>query len=163
MPVALAPAPYGIRGAREVEHTGMAPSLHVELPAKLEQVPSARRAIGEICDELRLVGTLPGDIRLAVSEAAADCVLHTAAGSAADATIAVSATVEHGSLEVIVEDFVGGLVRGPIGGGARGSRMQVVRRLADWSDISSSPSRGLRIAMRFALPAPGEAALQRAA
>lgn len=163
MPAALAAAPRRIRGARDVAHNGMTPSLHVELPARLEHVPSARRAIGEICDQLQLAGTLSCDIRLAVSEAAADCVLHTAAGSAADATIAVSASVEHGSLEVVVEDFVGGLVRGPIGGGGRGSRMQVVRRLADWSDVSSSPSRGLRIAMRFALPAPAEVTLQQAA
>ena len=145
----------------------MTPSLKVELPARLEHLPRARQAIGDVCDELRLVGPLAGDIRLAVSEAAADCVLHTAAGGRPQATFALSARVEHGALEIVVEDFVGGLVRGPIGGGGRGSRMRVVRSLADWSDVASSPSRGLRIAMRiamrFALPSERDATLPRAA
>jgi hypothetical protein len=141
----------------------MTPSLDLELPARLEHLPSARQAIARVCDQLRLAGLLAGDIRPAVSEAAADCVLHTAAGGHREATIALSARVDGGTLEVVVEDFVGGLVRGPIGGGGRGSRMRVVRSLADWSDVASSPSRGLRIAMRFALPEQGEATLPRAA
>jgi hypothetical protein len=152
-----------VRALRTVGQRHMPPSLNVELPARLAHLPSARQAIDGVCEQLRLAGPLSGDIRLAVSEAATDCVLHTAAGGGSQATIAVSARVEDGSLEIVVEDFVGGLVRGPIGGGGRGSRMQVVRRLADWTDVASSPSRGLRIAMRFALPEHGDAPLERAA
>ncbi len=133
----------------------MSATLHLALPARAEEVGSARAAIGEFCDRLGLTGDLPCDIRLAVSEAATGCVLHSTsgAGGASDATFVVDASVQDGSLEVVVSDFVTGLVRGPIRGGGRGLGMQIVRRLADWTDLSSGPSTGLRVAMRFALPA----------
>ena len=85
------------------------------------------------------------------------CVLHSASGARAAATIALDASVEGDSLEVVVCDSVAGLVRGPIRGGGRGLGMQIVRQLADWTDLSSSPSRGLRVVMRFALPAVASA------
>jgi anti-sigma regulatory factor (Ser/Thr protein kinase) len=132
----------------------MSATLHLALPARAEEVGSARAAIGEFCDRLGLTGDLPCDIRLAVSEAATGCVLHSTSGGRDDATFVVDASVQDGSLEVVVSDFVTGLVRGPIRGGGRGLGMQIVRRLADWTDLSSGPSTGLRVAMRFALPAP---------
>jgi anti-sigma regulatory factor (Ser/Thr protein kinase) len=131
----------------------MTATLHLALPARAEEVGSARAAIGEFCDRLGLTGDLPCDIRLAVSEAATGCVLHSASGDEPDATFVVDASVEAGSLEVVVSDFVTGIVRGPIRGGGRGLGMQLVRHLADWTDLSSGPSTGLRVAMRFALPA----------
>jgi anti-sigma regulatory factor (Ser/Thr protein kinase) len=131
--------------------------LHLALPAQAEQVASARAAIGDLCDQLGLVGDLPNDIRLAVSEAATGCVLHSASGSEPNATFVVDASVQDGSLEVVVSDFVTGLVRGPIRGGSRGLGMQIVRYLADWTDFASGPSTGLRVAMRFALPAVASA------
>jgi anti-sigma regulatory factor (Ser/Thr protein kinase) len=136
----------------------MAAMLHLALPAHAHQVASARAAIGEVCDRLGLEGGLSDDIRLAVSEAATGCVLHSASGSEPAATFVVDAAVEGDSLEVVVRDFVAGLVRGPIRGGGRGLGMQLVRHLADWSDLSSSPSRGMRVEMHFALPAATMAA-----
>ena len=141
----------------------MAALLHLALPAQADQVSNARAAIGELCDRLGLEGALSDDIRLAVSEAATGCVLHSASGGAPDATFVVDASVADDSLEVVVCDFVAGLVRGPIRGGGRGLGMQIVRHLADWTDLSSSPSSGMRVAMRFALPAPVTAAVPVAA
>jgi anti-sigma regulatory factor (Ser/Thr protein kinase) len=137
--------------------------LHLTLPAQAGQIPYARAAIGEVCDRLGLEGSLPDDIRLAVSEAASGCVQHSAAGEAADAVFDLAAGTDGDALEVVVRDFVGGLVRGPIRGGSRGLGMQLVRHLADWTDVSSSPSRGLRVAMRFSLPAGSAAAAALAA
>jgi anti-sigma regulatory factor (Ser/Thr protein kinase) len=131
--------------------------LHLALPARAEQVASARAAIGELCDRLGLAADLTDDIRLAVSEAATGCVFHSASGEP-DATFVVDASVQGNALEVVVSDFVGGLVRGPIRGGGRGLGMQLVRHLADWTDLSSGPSTGLRVAMRFALPVTASAA-----
>jgi anti-sigma regulatory factor (Ser/Thr protein kinase) len=131
----------------------MTAMLHLALPAQADQVANARAAIGEVCDCLGLEGDLLADIRLAVSEAATGCILHSASGSAPAAMIGLDASVEGDSLEVVVCDSVAGLVRGPIRGGGRGLGMQIVRQLADWTDLSSSPSRGLCVVMRFVLPA----------
>jgi hypothetical protein len=142
----------------------MTPSLDLELPARLEHLPSARQAIAGVCASCASPARSPGTSGWPCRRRrpTACCTPPPAAGRP-EATIALSARVDGGMLEVVVADFVGGLVRGSIGGGGRGSRMRVVRSLADWSDIASSPSRGLRIAMRFALPEQGEATLPRAA
>jgi anti-sigma regulatory factor (Ser/Thr protein kinase) len=124
------------------------PSLKLLLPAIPENLATARRAIAGLCDELEIRGEPAEDIRLAVSEACAACVEHSRSCER-DARLAVDANVDEDSLLVVVRDFAGGLVRGPLRGGNRGLGMTLVKHLAERTEVSSLASGGLRIAMRF--------------
>jgi serine/threonine-protein kinase RsbW len=129
----------------------MSPTLTLTLPAVPEQVPVARRAIGRLCDRLGIAGERADDIRLAVSEASSNCVLHSAADGAADSLFTIEASVQGESLLVSVRDFRGGLVRGPIRGGGLGLGTQIIKHLSQHTDIASRPGGGMRVAMRFAV------------
>ena len=127
----------------------MSPTLDLTLPALPEQIPVARRAIGGLCELLGIAGERADDIRLAVSEASTNCVLHSAAGGAADSVFTIEAGVDGGSLSV--RDLGGGLVRGPILGGGQGLGTQLIKHLAQRTDIASRADGGMRVAMRFPL------------
>jgi anti-sigma regulatory factor (Ser/Thr protein kinase) len=127
----------------------MPPSLNLLLPAVPANVATARRAIGGLCEHLDIHGQAAGDICLAVSEACTACVEHSR-GVEGQTTLAIDASVEGDALLVVVRDFAGGLVRGPIRGGNRGLGMRLVRRLAQQTDVSSLSGGGLRVAMSFA-------------
>ena len=129
----------------------MSPTLDITLPALPEQIPVARKAISGLCDLLGIAGERADDIRLAVSEASTNCVLHSAAGGAADSVFTIEAHVVGGSLLVSVRDFDGGLVRGPIRGGGQGLGTQLIKHLSQRTDIASRPDGGMRVAMRFPL------------
>jgi anti-sigma regulatory factor (Ser/Thr protein kinase) len=119
------------------------------MPAVPENVATARRAITGLCDHLEIHGEVADDIRLAVTEACAACIEHSR-GADGGARFALDANVEGESLLVVVRDFAGGLVRGPIRGGNRGVRMGLVKRLAERTDVSSLATGGLRVTMHFA-------------
>lgn len=127
----------------------MPPTLNLLLPAAPANVATARRAISGLCDHLEIHGEAAEDIRLAVTEACAACVEHSR-GAEGIATLAIDANLDGDSLLVVVRDFAGGLVRGPIRGGNRGLSLRLVTRLAERTDVSSLTSGGLRVAMRFA-------------
>jgi anti-sigma regulatory factor (Ser/Thr protein kinase) len=124
------------------------PTLNLLMPAIPENAATARRAITGLCDQLDIHGEAADDIRLAVTEACAACIEHSR-GVEGDARFALDANVEGDSLLVVVRDFAGGLVRGPIRGGGRGLGMGLVKHLAERTDVSSPATGGLRVAMRF--------------
>ena len=126
----------------------MPPTLNLLLPAVPANVATARRAISGLCEQLDIHGEAAGDIRLAVSEACAACVEHSR-GAESHPRLAIDATVEGDALHVVVRDFAGGLVRGPIRGGNRGLGMRLVTHLAQHTDVSSLSGGGLRVAMSF--------------
>jgi anti-sigma regulatory factor (Ser/Thr protein kinase) len=125
------------------------PALNLLLPAVPENVATARRAMSGLCDHLQIRGEAADDIRLAVSEACAACIEHSR-GAEGHGTLAIDANLEGNSLLVVVRDFAGGLVRGPIRGGNRGLGLRLVSHLAERTDIASLVTGGLRLEMRFA-------------
>ena len=126
-------------------------TLNLTLPAVPDQVPVARRAIGGLCDRLGVARDRADDIRLAVSEASSNCVLHSAAGGETDPLFTIEAFVEGDALLVSVSDFGGGLVRRPIRGGGAGLGTRLIKHLSQRTDIASRPGGGMRVAMRFPL------------
>jgi serine/threonine-protein kinase RsbW len=82
--------------------------LRIELPAVPEKVPSARRAITRLCENAGIEDELTGQIRLAVTEACTNCVLHAYDGDGAD-TFALEARVEDDVLVVVVRDAGAGI------------------------------------------------------
>ena len=136
---------------------GMRARLRVELPAVAEKVPSARGAITQLCDHLELADELTGQIRLAVTEACTNCVLHAYDGAAdgggaagLGATFALEARVDDGALVVVVRDAGAGIARRSAHAGL-GLGLRLIRQAASGVDITSRPGRGTRVAMRFAI------------
>jgi serine/threonine-protein kinase RsbW len=130
----------------------MCARLRIELEAVPETVPSARGAITRLCEHLELEDELAGNIRLAVTEACSNCVLHAYdSHDAASATFALEARVEDDALLVVVRDSGVGLRSDRPSKAGLGLGLRLMREAASSVDISSRPGRGTRVAMRFAL------------
>ena len=131
--------------------TSVAPSLSLALPAVPAGVPSARNAISELCDELEIDGERADDIRLAVTEACANCVRHSHTPEARRPTFVLDAHVEDRALVVVVRDFGGGLQRAAPETRGLGLGLDLIDRLADSAQVSSRPGGGVRMTMRFTM------------
>lgn len=132
----------------------MSARLRIELPARPEEVPSARGAITRLCEHLELGDELAGQIRLAVTEACTNCVLHAydaAPGGIPASTFALEARVEDDALVVVVRDAGAGISRRRSARAGLGLGLRLISQAASGVDITSRPGRGTRIAMRFAL------------
>jgi anti-sigma regulatory factor (Ser/Thr protein kinase) len=128
------------------------PRLSLVLPATPEGVPQARTAVTELCERLGLEREQADDIRLAVTEACTNCVLHSQGDGPGDATFVLDASVNRDELVIVVRDFGGGLLRAPVGSGGLGLGMQLIDQLSESSQFSSRPGGGTRVAMRFNVP-----------
>jgi anti-sigma regulatory factor (Ser/Thr protein kinase) len=128
------------------------PRLSLVLPAVPEGVPRARAAVTDLCEQLGLDCKQADDIRLAVTEACTNCVLHSQADGAGEATFVIDARVDDEALVIVVRDFGGGLLRAPVGSGGLGLGMQLIEQLSESSQVSSRPGGGTRVSMRFNVP-----------
>jgi anti-sigma regulatory factor (Ser/Thr protein kinase) len=126
----------------------MSARLRIELPAVPEKVPSARGAISQLCEYLELDEEIAEPIRLAVTEACTNCVLH--AYDETPATFALEARADSDALVVVVRDAGAGIARRSANVGL-GLGLRLIRQAASSVDITSRPGRGTRVAMRFAL------------
>jgi anti-sigma regulatory factor (Ser/Thr protein kinase) len=124
--------------------------LSLEVPAAAAAVPGARRAITSLCQHLGLAGELTERIRLAVTEACTNCVLH-AYGDATTATFAVEARVQGDWLLLVVRDYGQGMAPERARGDALHLGLRLIQELADNASVSTRPGRGTRVAMRFAI------------
>ena len=130
----------------------MSERMRIELPARPDRVPAARGAITKLCEHLALEDELAGDIRLAVTEACTNCVLHAYDDGAPDgATFALEARVEDDCLLVVVRDCGAGVMRRAAAEAGLGFGLGLMREVASDVDVLSRPGRGTRVAMRFAL------------
>ena len=140
----------------DVARTCVLPVLSLVLPAAPEGVPQARAAVTALCERLGLDCDRVDDIRLAVTEACTNCVLHSQGDGAEDATFVLDAHVDEGALEIVVRDFGGGLLRAPAGSAGLGLGMHLIERLSESSQVSSRPGGGTRVSMRFAVAPEGD-------
>ena len=131
----------------------MCSRLRIELQAVPERVPSARSAITRLCEQLELEEELVGQIRLAVTEACTNCVLHAYddAAGAAGSTFALEARVDDDDLVVVVRDAGAGITAVRSTKAGLGFGLRLMRQAASSMDVTSRPGRGTRVAMRFAI------------
>jgi anti-sigma regulatory factor (Ser/Thr protein kinase) len=135
------------------EPSSMGERLAIELPAVPERVPAARGAISRLCERLEIEDALAADIRLAVTEACTNAVLHAYEGArpGRPRTFALEARLEDDELLVVVRDSGSGVLRPQSGRGGLGYGLGLMRRLASSVDVLARPGRGTCVAMRFAL------------
>ena len=134
--------------------TGVLLRLSIELAAVPESVPSARSAITGLCEQLGFEDTVVDDVRLAVTEACANAVLHGQAGDVADAVFALDAWSEDAALLVVVRDFGDGTVRGPPRVDGLGAGRRLIEQLTERVQFAPHPAGGTTVAMRFASALP---------
>ena len=131
--------------------------LRLHLPATPEEVPFARAAITRLCEHLEIGDELAERIRLAVTEACTNCVLHAYDGASATATYRLEAREEPGEIVVVVQDWGAG-----IGGdgdtpaalrrqGSYGRGFALMRGVATTVEIASAIGKGTRVELRFAV------------
>jgi len=131
--------------------------LRLELAADdAPGVSHARTAISEVCAALGVREATRDSIRLAVTEACTNCVLHAYDGAAARSSYLLQAHSDGRELVVVVQDWGAGI---PGDGDTRqasahpglGSGLPLIRKLACAVDVASTLDQGTRIEMRFRL------------
>jgi anti-sigma regulatory factor (Ser/Thr protein kinase) len=132
--------------------------LRLRLSANPEEVPFARAAITRLCEHLQIGDAQTENVRLAVTEACSNCVLHAYDKRTVVGTYVLDARVDHESLRVTVCDSGIGIHNAQAGihldlGSGLGSGLYLMRTLADSAEISTRPSGGTRVVMRFAINA----------
>jgi serine/threonine-protein kinase RsbW len=131
----------------------MRPRLSLVLPAVPGGVPRARDAVTDLCERLGLEHGLADDVRLAVTEACTNCVLHShVLGEAPHPTFVLDAHLDDDELVVVVRDFGAGFARTSASGAGLGLGMQLIERVCESSQVSSRPGGGTRVAMHFDIP-----------
>ncbi len=118
-------------------------SVELELPAVPPSIKRARDAVGALASK---VGAPVGDVRLAVSEAVTNAVVHAFRGKSAG-TVTVAAHVARSRLVVVIADDGGGMRPNPDSGGL-GLGIPLITRLAEDARFDSN-ARGLTVSMSF--------------
>ena len=118
-------------------------SLHQRLPATPASVTAARHSVASFAADLQVD---LDDIRLAVSEAVANAVMHAYADTARG-EIELSAGTSPSALTVTVRDHGRGLRAGGSGSGA-GYGLAIIRRIAEHVELSDGPD-GVSLTMTF--------------
>jgi anti-sigma regulatory factor (Ser/Thr protein kinase) len=133
------------------------PHLILELSAAPQGIPRARAAVTQLCDTLNVSNEVKERIRLAVTEACTNCVLHAYDGDAADSAYRLEAREEPGEIVVVVQDWGSGLEgdgdteEARRGEGASGRGMAVMQAVATSMEIATAVGLGTRVELHFAL------------
>jgi serine/threonine-protein kinase RsbW/stage II sporulation protein AB (anti-sigma F factor) len=120
-----------------------------KVPATAEQIAILRTEITEYAQRVGVVDGRLGDIRLAVSEAVTNAVLH-AYRDRDPGQIRVDARLAEGSLRIVVEDDgFGPLPRSDSPG--LGLGLPTIASVADAVELSAGKAAGAKLLMVFAL------------
>ncbi len=129
-------------------------ALSLRLAAEVEQIPVARRAIADYCEGRGLPSPLIDDVKLVVTEACTNVVLHAydeVAGE--DRSFDLDACVEDGTLVVSVSDAGRG-IGAPSPNRGLGLGLRLALQLAGGVHTRDGEhGSGTRLTMRFAVPA----------
>lgn len=129
-----------------------APDLELTLPAYPENVGVVRHVLGGVAEALGLDHELLDDIRLAVSEACANVVIHAYAAQPSG-LMDVDVHVTGGDLQISVRDHGAGMAPRTDSPGL-GVGLPLMASLATSMELLSPTGGGTEVRMRFGLPAP---------
>jgi anti-sigma regulatory factor (Ser/Thr protein kinase) len=129
-------------------------SLGLSFCAEADSVPCARRAVAEWASSNGAIGSDLDRIRLAVSEAVTNAVVH-AYTAERRGVVRVSAGLGAGELTVLVADEGCGIGAAPESPGL-GLGLGVIDECADVLTITTGAAGGIQLEMRFRLERCGE-------
>ena len=125
------------------------PDLVLTLPARAENVAVVRHAFGGLGDIMDVPDQTLSDIKLAVTEACTNVVVHAYPGRD-DGPLGVTATVDEGSLTVVVSDYGRGIVPRPDSPGL-GLGLPLIATLAESLELGTGPDDETEVRMTFEL------------
>jgi len=125
------------------------PDLELTLPSRPENVAVVRHALGGFGDALEVPDHALADIKLAVTEACTNVVVHAYPGRD-DGPLGVTATVDEGSLTVVVRDHGRGIVPRPDSPGL-GLGLPLIATLAESLELGTGPDEETEVRMTFEL------------
>ncbi len=129
------------------------PDLEISLPARAENVAVIRHVLGGIGDALGLHPEILSDVKLAVSEACANAVIHAyEEGEAGLLDVEVSALSEQ--LEVVVRDHGRGMAPRADSPGL-GVGLPLMATLSQSLELANRTDGGTEIRMSFVTKDPG--------
>lgn len=132
------------------------PDLQLLVPARAENVAVVRHAFGGLAEALGLPDQLTADIKLAVTEACTNVVLHAYGGD--DGPLEVDASIGDGELVVVVRDRGEGIHPRPDSPGL-GLGLPLIATLSQSLELEGGTSgEPTEVRMTFALPDEAQAA-----
>ena len=124
--------------------------LHRSMDAVPSSVPALRGAVAEFVIAAGVREPLLTSVKLAVSEAVTNAVLHAYVGAVRPGAVRVAAWLEKDSLLVEVSDDGAGMMP-RLDSPGLGVGLPFIADTADTLDIGSSPRGGAQLRMTFAL------------
>jgi anti-sigma regulatory factor (Ser/Thr protein kinase) len=126
-----------------------APDLVLTLPARAENVAVVRHAFGGLGDALDIEDQVLADVKLAVTEACTNVVVH-AYPDGSDGPMEVAAGVRDGRLSVAVRDEGRGMLPRPDSPGL-GLGLPLIATLAETLELGRSADDRTEVRMTFAI------------
>jgi anti-sigma regulatory factor (Ser/Thr protein kinase) len=121
-------------------------------PAVPESVAVVRAVVGEFATQVGARPETIAGVKLAVSEAATNAIVHAYADAAEPGLIRVEASLAAGELRVSVADAGRGLRKGE-GRPGLGLGLAIIGEVADHVELLQGANGGVHVLMRFAVPA----------
>jgi anti-sigma regulatory factor (Ser/Thr protein kinase) len=132
------------------------PDLELSLAARAENVAVVRHVLGGVGDALAFATDELADVKLAVSEACANVVVHAYA-ERVPGLLAVELSALPGQVEVVVRDQGCGMSPRPDSPGL-GVGLPLIASLASSLELTTQPGQGTEVRMRFVLAGNGAGA-----
>jgi len=127
------------------------PDLELSLPARPENVAIVRHVLGGVGDALGVSSELLADVRLAVSEACANVVVH-AYRDVEEGLLDLEVSAGPGALDIVVRDQGRGMAPRADSPGL-GVGLPLIASIAETLELSNAPGGGTEVRMSFVLPA----------
>ena len=125
------------------------PDLELSIPARAENVSIVRHVLGGLGDALGLDAEVLADVKLAVSEACANVVVHAYAGGGGG-LLDLDVTAGKQTLAVVVRDHGRGMAPRADSPGL-GVGLPLIASLAETLELSNGADGGTEVRMTFAL------------
>jgi len=123
----------------------------LRVPARPENVALARQALAGLCEALPTSAKVLADVKLAVTEACTNCVVHAYPnGLREDAVIEVEASPGDGELVVVVRDYGRGITPNTESPGL-GLGLPLIAALSRSVEFRSGRTSGAEVVMSFSL------------
>jgi serine/threonine-protein kinase RsbW len=134
--------------------TAARPEVRLSIPARAEGVGVVRQALSGLAEALAIDATVLSDMKMAVTEACTNVVVHAYAddaGGTADGSLDVDVLADEISLTVAVRDHGAGMHSpdSPSGRAALGLGLPLIAALSDDWNVSGPEGGGTEVRMRF--------------
>ncbi len=139
-----------------LEEVNVTPDLQLKLPAFAENVAVVRHALGGLADVWNIDEQTLADIKLAISEACTNVVIH-AYDDGEQGTLEVDASIDDDLLTVVIRDSGNGIGPRPDSPGL-GLGLPLIATLAESLELGTDEIEHTEVRMTFRLNEPSDLA-----